>query len=572
MLKSFDQQLPGPEPQISPRTPREGWDRAGNQRCWFARPLRMALFVGLFCGLMTIQEEWFSGAKGVTFDETFYLNAGVLACRQGDWGVLSGHGAAPLPVLLVHWTGALCSSQERASRSTVWSLHPGDRRTIHFARRVHLGIVFAALGLVYSWLAKRRGELAAVSGAAMLCLSPVVTSSAVVAGTDFTFCLMLLVTLWVTAAYHERPTLPGYASVVLAFGLAVASKVSALLIVPVLATAMLGTSRRSAIGRRRSWLRAAVVAALAMTGILAGAAAVLAALYGGDWQAVVDSLRFQWFHNQRGRFAFLCGELSGEGWWYYFPIAFLVKSTPAELMLAVVGLALVPRFVFRQMKQDASDATGWLWLGALACIVLFALNCRINIGIRYILPLYPLLIVWTVDQAFLAARGWGRLLGVGCLLLIGLQAWAAWQIAPDYLSYFNRLAGGPKQGYRWLADSNLDWGQDLPLVRDTVARMPGRRLLLSYFGTDNPDHHGIERVDWERATGAEAATCDVLAVSATYLAGCYSEGADPFRDFRLAEPVARAGYSVFFFDLRTPEGSAALQTALARRPDHRDER
>jgi hypothetical protein len=116
-------------------------------------------------------------------------------------------------------------------------------------------------------------------------------------------------------------------------------------------------------------------------------------------------------------------------------------------------------------------------------------------------------------------------------------------------------------------DSNLDWGQDLPLVRDTAARMPGRRLLLYYFGTDNPGDYGIERLDWERATDAEAAACDILAISATYLAGSYSEGADPFRDFRSIEPWSRAGYSILFFDLRSAEGSAALRTAMDCRPD-----
>lgn len=524
------------------------------------------LVPGLLCVVAAIQEEWFSSSRGVTYDETFYLNAGTLIFRQGDFGVLSGHGVAPLPVVLTYWPAAWLTDRPAPSRSTAWVLRPGDQAAIRIARRFHLLAVFACIGLVFHWLNRRRGGWAATFGTVAFSLSPVVMSSACVAATDYVFAFLVLLTLWALAEYGEAATASRYVGVVVTFGLAVAGKFSALLLLPVIGVTLALVGWRGARGKRWALPRAGLFTVLAMAGVLAGAAAVPAGLYGGDFGAVLDGIEFQRSHNLRGHASYLCGTVSTGGWWYYFPTAFLVKSTPAELVLAVFGAVLVPAFIAQQLRSRHIDTVPFLWWLTIVCIVIFALTCRINIGIRYALPLYPLLILWTVDQAALLAGRFRRSLTLAASVLIVLQTSSAWQIAPDYLCYFNVLAGGPAQGYRWLVDSNLDWGQDLPLVRRTHDAMPGTRLLLHYFGTDNPEDYGIDGVEWDGSTRAEAAGCDVLAVSATNLVGACAEGPEVFRDFRHIEPLARAGYSVFFFDLRTPAGARALQAALDRRP------
>ena len=50
-----------------------------------------------------------------------------------------------------------------------------------------------------------------------------------------------------------------------------------------------------------------------------------------------------------------------------------------------------------------------------------------------------------------------------CVTLFALESLYRW---PNYLAYFNLLAGGPAHGYQHLADSSLDWGQDLPALRE----------------------------------------------------------------------------------------------------------
>ena len=91
-------------------------------------------------------------------------------------------------------------------------------------------------------------------------------------------------------------------------------------------------------------------------------------------------------------------------------------------------------------------------------------------GVRYILPAYPLLFVYASGIAtspLLADPPAGRRAGAALVVALAF-AFAAGSVRahPHYLPYFNLLAGGPDRGIEWLDDSNVDWGQDLPLLAD----------------------------------------------------------------------------------------------------------
>lgn len=547
--------------------------------------LGSALFLGGLFAVVAFQGEAFSRAKGVVFDETFYLNAGIRLYRHGDFGPLARWGAAPAPVLATYWIAPLIGSKDVASDEELWTLGPGDAAVIRQARRIHRLAAFALVAIVYTWLARRRGLLAAMVGSSLVALSPTLTASACVATTDYGFALMVLVTLAALVAYRADPRPARCGLLILALATALATKYSALiLLVPVALLVAFDVAWRRYGARLWSvttilaWLRIASV-------ILLGAFAVATLMHGGNPLVMVHGVRQQAWHNAAGHSAMLCGMLSTTGWWYYFPVAFLLKSTPAELLLALAGLLLAPWSIrwlvgngprdgppYRGKRREnetvplrgVADASSALWCATLALLGVFAVTCRVNIGIRYILPVYPLLFLWTIDQAWLCLGARRRLLGLTGAALVGLQGFTAWQITPDYLSYFNLLAGGPAGGYRCLVDSNLDWGQDLPALARTLDQLSGKRVLLHYFGTDRPEDYGIRAVSWQGVTARQARACDVLAISATYLSGAYSEGVDPFRDFRALEPMARAGYSILLYDLRTASGRQALETALRR--------
>lgn len=97
-----------------------------------------------------------------------------------------------------------------------------------------------------------------------------------------------------------------------------------------------------------------------------------------------------------------------------------------------------------------------------------------------------------------AARPGGSVLVAGVVVcLLAWQIGAAVRISPDFLAYFNRIAGGPTQGYRHLVDSSLDWGQDLPglkewLDHDGLQSPNHAPVYLSYFGNDHPERYRID--------------------------------------------------------------------------------
>jgi hypothetical protein len=239
------------------------------------------------------------------------------------------------------------------------------------------------------------------------------------------------------------------------------------------------------------------------------------------------------FASQRA--AFLNGEFSTAGWWWYFPYAFAVKTTIPAMIVGLLALAaFLRRWRTLQSGQTwiprarTSLYAGTPLLALIGVYGIFALTSNLNIGHRHLLPIYPALIilagdaaVWLVPlferrrpaephnaqrrrkQQSSGARhpqsGPRTFMGIATLALLAWHIAESAAIRPNYLAYFNQLAGGPSQGYRHLADSSLDWGQDLPALKEWLDReglqQPGARTVyLSYFGTARPEYYGIKAV------------------------------------------------------------------------------
>lgn len=187
----------------------------------------------------------------------------------------------------------------------------------------------------------------------------------------------------------------------------------------------------------------------------------------------------------RSRPAYLCGRISERGWYAYFPLAIAIKTPLPTLLLALAGLAAL-------LGGRVHPARPRLWAGLLIFTLLYllvAIAARLNIGHRHVLPFY--LLIWALAGAagaWARSRG-GRLVIGGSLAWLALSSVLAW---PHYLSYFNDAVGGPRRGHLYLADSNIDWGQDLRRLADFVRRKPQERLYLSYFGSADPRAYGLE--------------------------------------------------------------------------------
>lgn len=187
-------------------------------------------------------------------------------------------------------------------------------------------------------------------------------------------------------------------------------------------------------------------------------------------------------HLQKGHITYLFGESRTTGWWYYFPVALAVKTPLGFLVLVFAGFGFAWA-AFRRLRDWRPLVPS---LVALAVLVA-CLPSTINIGVRHILPIYPLL---AIVAAMAAARMFAR--RRTALLAVLLIAWMLVSSAaahPDYLAYFNEL--GARHPERISLDSDLDWGQDLDrLAAESRARgLDG--LAICYFGSADLARPGL---------------------------------------------------------------------------------
>jgi hypothetical protein len=192
-------------------------------------------------------------------------------------------------------------------------------------------------------------------------------------------------------------------------------------------------------------------------------------------------------HNQAGHWGYLLGQVSMTGFWYYYPVVLAVKTPLAFLLLLGAAGWLALR------RRDLKGA--WLPASFAAGILLVGFFSRINIGVRHVLPIY-------VGFSLLAACAAVRLLEAGesrRLILYGLAAVCLWFAGssalshPDYLAYFNELAGSEPE--KVLVDSDLDWGQDTKRLSNRLRELGARSVTFAPFiSADFSKEHGFPPV------------------------------------------------------------------------------
>ncbi len=275
-------------------------------------------------------------------------------------------------------------------------------------------------------------------------------------------------------------------------------------------------------------------------------------------QAFIGGLLF-FYQSAQLRHTFLCGRISELGTWWYFPFAIAVK-TPLATLAAFAGAAIIGVRALvggrdPQAKPDAVKVPIKMWtslcLGLPVLLYLAAvMSSNLNLGVRHVLPVYPLLFA---AAALAMATLWSHKPQAACVaamvLICGLAVESGCAY-PNYIPFFNLLAGGSKGGLRLLSDSNLDWGQDLPLLAKWQRDHPAEYLYLAYFGSTDPAYYGIRYVNLQMGYQPgppmqSPARPGVLAISATTLQGpyCGQYWATLWRQ----KPFAILGGSIYLF-------------------------
>lgn len=239
--------------------------------------------------------------------------------------------------------------------------------------------------------------------------------------------------------------------------------------------------------------------------------------------------------------AYLLGDFQKGGWWYYFMVAFFFKTPlPTLLLLAIAALR------FRSLSADRLDEL-FLIVPAVSLIA-FTSALADNIGLRYILPAFPLLFIFVSRAA--------NLLWDTPRLRLATAALGAWYVTsalwiyPDHLAYFNLLAGGPANGHKVLDDSNIDWGQDLKRVAAYLRDQGIDRVKLIYPWPALPEYYHIKTDpvttrDWyvKPSPGIYVVSTHVLIRGelSAKTTGAYSNW------LTLYKPIGRVGYSFYIF-------------------------
>ena len=337
-------------------------------------------------------------------------------------------------------------------------------RTVFLMRLGILPFFLMACAVIYIWAAWQFGKPAALIATVFFTVEPNVLAHAGLATTDMalTACLgaaFLALLWWAASPSIGRGVLLGVFT-----ALAVVSKFTALGYLPaaaVLALAGYLWVNKPGWDRLRAWtlqrlatfaLAAAVCALTVWSVFWFSFGKVPGWSIGLPAPELFDGIRMAMRHNAEGHPAFLLGEYSSKGWWYFFPVALFYKTEIAMLVLLPVGLWAAWR-----------HRRGYGWTPTALCLGVLApaMTSHVNIGLRHILPIYfGFSILAALGVIELARRGRSA---VGALLIpVLLIGWAATSSArqhPDYLAYFNEFAGERPDSI--LVDSDLDWGQGM---------------------------------------------------------------------------------------------------------------
>jgi hypothetical protein len=522
------------------------------------------------------QTSHFRSEKSITFDETFYLHASLAVFWDGNFRPLSHAGVSPLPLLATYWLPALEARSTHPHPAPPMAPHTDaeagrvDRTLIDRARRLNPLISgMTILCIVYVWTLRRRGGVAAAAAGSLVAFSPALLAHSALATTDAFLAAAVLLAVAIIERYGRDPGWRGAVMMGLASGLVLSAKYSGVFIMAVAFYAILRgrwprEQRIDESEPRVPRLRAALVALLILVVV---AAAVFVISHGGQPASALEGLGFQLRHTKTGHAAYLMGRHSFSGWWYYYPIAFVLKSTPAELALLLVLLGAGLARLRNRVPSHPRDPAFALWIVSAAIYFAATMFSPINLGHRYLLVIYPLLVLAGVDWLARALAAHKRSFAIVATALAATQMASALSSAPHYLAYFNSIVGGPGAGHRYLLDSNLDWGQDLPALKRALRQTGCERPALQYFGTADPRAYGIDVPPYLARPGALAGR-DCLAISLTDLFEVYGVR-DRLSTLQTLEPTARAGHSIWIYDLDDPEVAQTLRLRRARGPRRR---
>ncbi len=540
-----------------------------HHRQWAAVLLLLALFFAR--GIIAIR------SLSLTADEPAFVGPGVAYLQTGDLRL--EHGAAHPPLMLVLTAAPLLlqplpdvtglpgwdeGELSPFARAFIANLGNGLEAATFAMRLPVLLMALVGAAFVCRWATDRFGVRAGMLALGLFTFDPNILAHATLATTDLGLAVLGFVSAYLLERVLRRPSVVLYLAAGVSLGFTLGSKSSGFFALLVLIPLFFVTRW---VSRKRLLL--ALVEASGLIGI---AAMVLWALYRFElrpvngWGNLPLPFATQWeiwrgtqTHAREGHTAFLMGQISATGWWYYYPLAFLLKTPlPTLVLLGTAVILGISELANRRI--GLRSALRWAWLvlypAAYGVVTLFS---TIAIGYRFLLVVLPFLhvfIAWLVRER--NTRYASRIMHhVSHITFYALLVWLVFSsllISPHYLAYFNELAGGPSGGHRYLADSNLDWGQSFKALRAYLDEQGIDEVYLSCYTYTDPALYGIRYRPIAPAPDAPPTlpmrfdpAPGVYVIGATTLQGVMVADPDTYDWFRHREPVARPGFALFVY-------------------------
>jgi len=558
------------------------------------------LFLLVFLGELTFSIR----QQSLSWDEGDHIFAGYMSWKKADFGINPEHpplvkALAAIPLLPMHLKvpdrKGLASFKDEAyfdGRDFIFG-NGGEAEAdrIIFRARMAAATLSLLLGLLVFLAAREMfGDGAALFALALVVFEPNMIAHGAYVTTDMGISCFIFASIYAFYRYVKAPSVGRLIVLGLVSGLALASKHSGVLLLPfglaLIITEILWPSPETRTNKRKVALR--------LTGAFLAASTiaivVLWAFYGFRYAARPGGMSLspslaEYARGLKGvephtyltlarlhilpesylyglvdvrlisdSFStYIFGKVYARGVWFYFPAAFIIKSTAAFMgLLMLAGFAIVTR------KLRARREIFFLTIPPVLYL-LIATGTGLDIGARHILPMYPFLSVLIGGAALALAhrnRRWAYVVG----LLLAWHAVSSARAYPNYLAYSNEFWGGPANTYKYLTDSNTDWGQQLKAVKKYLDNRGVKDCWFAYF-VEPSIHFSAYGIPCKPLPTADSGwahyqidtpqtiTGPVL-ISAGTLTG-YEWGSNvlnPYREFQKLKPVAFIQDGVFVYD------------------------
>jgi hypothetical protein len=560
--------------------------------------------VGCFLAVLFLQLLLSVRYNSITWDEDNHIYAGYMSLKYRDFGLNPEHpplvkmlAAIPLvgmdlqmPTLQNRYfkTEAFLGGKDFVFKNNFEVVLERARLAVAILTLLTVFLVFLATQEMF-------GTGAAFIALALLVFDPNLLAHGAVVGTDMGLSCFMFAAVYAFYRYVKAPSTWRMVVTGVATGLALASKHTAILVIPMLVFLAISEIARQAndsksAGSRGNQTKQLATALLVTTVI---AVAILWGFYGFRYRSRPSSLQlnpvFAESVQQLSRpreirllstvanwhllpesyiygladvrimsdfyTSYIFGKTYPHGVWFYFPAAFAIKSSLAFLIL--LGLTV---WVMATRQLTAWREILFLTIPA-AFHLAVAMYSGMNIGVRHILPMYMFLAVLVAGAAWKLIEQ-NRVWQYAVIALLIFQAISTTRIFPAYMAYANELWGGPSQTYKYLTDSNSDWGQQLKSVKRYLDQQGIKDCWFIYFAQGVADFrdYGIScrplpTMDSLWVNGqydAPPAIEGTVLISAGDLSG-FEFGApvlNPYEQFKQLKPAAVIDYSVFVYQGR----------------------